>query len=284
MLFYINGNYFTQENAKISVLDHGLLYGDGVFEGIRVYNSTIFKLQEHIDRLYESAKTIMLEIPLSKKELMTDLTEAVKKCGLSQAYIRLIITRGNGTLGLDPFKCSNPQVIFIIDKISLYPQEMYHTGLSLITVPTARNFNNALAPQIKSLNYLNNILAKIEAINAGVLEAIMLTSDGYCIECTGDNLFIIKKETLLTPPIYQGALAGVTRSVVFEIAKELSLESKEIPIVRHDLYNADECFLTGTAAEVIPVVKIDNRVVGEGKPGIITNKIRNRFKELTGSK
>lgn len=281
MLFYINGKYHDAEDAKISVLDHGLLYGDGVFEGIRVYSRNIFKLQEHIDRLYESAKTIMLEIPITKEQMVADVVETVKRRGLDDAYIRLLITRGIGTLGLDPRKCSKPQLIIIVDKISLYPEEMYQHGLSVVTVPTTRNVNNAIPPQVKSLNYLNNILAKIEAINAGVLEAIMLTMDGFVIECTGDNIFIIKNNVLITPPIYQGALPGITRAVVKDIALAIGYEVSERPVTRHDVYNADECFLTGTAAEVVPVIKVDSRHIGDGLPGKITNEIRSEFRKKT---
>jgi branched-chain amino acid aminotransferase len=281
MVFYINGEYYKKDEAKISVLDHGLLYGDGVFEGIRVYSKNIYKLQEHIDRLYESAKTIMLKIPLTKEELIKDVIESVKRRGLDNAYIRLIVTRGIGTLGLDPFKCFEPQIIIIVDKISLYPEEMYKNGLSLITVPTSRNFNNAISPEIKSLNYLNNILAKIEAINAGVLEAIMLTSDGYVIECTGDNIFIVRNNVLITPPTYQGALPGITRAVVIRIAEEFGYRVKEKPINRHEVFISDECFLTGTAAEVVPVIKVDGRSIGESLPGKITSQIRNQFKKTT---
>ena len=281
MLFYIDGKYYKKEDAKISVLDHGLLYGDGVFEGIRVYSRNVYKLEEHIDRLYESAKTIMLEIPLTKKALIRDIVETVKRCGLDDAYMRLIITRGEGTLGLDPRKCLKPSIIIIVGKIKLYPEETYQNGLEVVTVPTSRNYNNAVSPQIKSLNYLNNILAKIEAINAGVLEAIMLTSDGYVIECTGDNIFLVKKHTLITPPIWLGALEGVTRSVVLRLAEELGYQIKEEPINRHDVYIADECFLTGTAAEVVPVNKVDGRLIGDGSVGEITNQIRAAFKKTT---
>ncbi len=282
MKVYINGKFYEKEEAKISVFDHGLLYGDGVFEGIRSYNRRVFKLIEHIDRLYNSAKAIMLEIPMSKKEMEQAVIETLKVNNLSDAYIRLIVTRGVGDLGLDPRKCSNPSVIIITDKIVLYPQELYEKGLEVITVSTRRNIPSALNPAIKSLNYLNNIFAKIEAIRAGCEEAIMLNKDGYVAECTGDNIFIIKENILITPPIYIGALPGITRETVIDIAKtKLKLLVKEEPFTIYHVYTADECFLTGTAAEVIPVVKVDSRIINDGKPGKITKQIMEEFKELT---
>jgi len=282
MKVYINGKFYDKEEAKISVFDHGLLYGDGVFEGIRSYNHRVFKLKEHIDRLYNSAKAIMLEIPMSKQEMEKAIIETLKVNNLSDAYIRVVVTRGAGDLGLDPRKCKSPSVIIITDKIVLYPQEYYENGLELITVSTRRNLPSAINPAIKSLNYLNNIFAKIEAIKAGCEEAIMLNKDGYVAECTGDNIFIVKNKVLITPPIYIGALPGITRETVIEIAKKkLNLEVLEEVFTVYHIYTADECFLTGTAAEVIPVVKVDSRIINDGKPGEITKQIIKEFKLLT---
>jgi len=282
MKVYINGKFYDKEEAKISVFDHGLLYGDGVFEGIRSYNHRVFKLKEHIDRLYNSAKAIMLEIPMSKQEMEKAIIETLKVNNLSDAYIRVVVTRGAGDLGLDPRKCKSPSVIIITDKIVLYPQEYYENGLELITVSTRRNLPSAVNPAIKSLNYLNNIFAKIEAIKAGCEEAIMLNKDGYVAECTGDNIFIVKNKVLITPPIYIGALPGITRETVIEIAKKkLNLEVLEEVFTVYHIYTADECFLTGTAAEVIPVVKVDSRIINDGKPGEITKQIIKEFKLLT---
>ncbi len=282
MKVYINGKFYDKEEAKISVFDHGLLYGDGVFEGIRSYNHRVFKLKEHIYRLYNSAKAIMLEIPMSKQEMEKAIIETLKVNNLSDAYIRVVVTRGAGDLGLDPRKCKSPSVIIITDKIVLYPQEYYENGLELITVSTRRNLPSAINPAIKSLNYLNNIFAKIEAIKAGCEEAIMLNKDGYVAECTGDNIFIVKNKVLITPPIYIGALPGITRETVIEIAKKkLNLEVLEEVFTVYHIYTADECFLTGTAAEVIPVVKVDSRIINDGKPGEITKQIIKEFKLLT---
>ncbi|MCS7151188.1 MAG: branched-chain-amino-acid transaminase [Endomicrobia bacterium] len=282
MKVYIDGKFYDKEEAKISVFDHGLLYGDGVFEGIRSYNRRVFKLAEHIDRLYNSAKAIMLEIPVSKREIEQAVLETLRINNLADAYIRLVVTRGVGDLGLDPRKCKNPSIIIITDKIVLYPQEFYEKGLEVITVSTRRNLPSAINPAIKSLNYLNNIFAKIEAIKAGCEEAIMLNDDGYVAECTGDNIFIIKNNVLITPPIYIGALPGITRDTVIEIAKtKLKLMVKEEPFTIYHVYTADECFLTGTAAEVIPVVKVDSRIINDGKPGELTKQIMKEFKELT---
>jgi len=278
---YVNGKFFEKEFAKVSVFDHGLLYGDGVFEGIRAYNSLIFKLREHIDRLYESAHSIMLKIPLTKREMAEAVIKTLKINKLKDAYIRLIVTRGKGDLGLDPRKCGEATVIIITDKIVLYPEKYYEDGLAIITVPTQRNFQNALNPQIKSLNYLNNILAKIEAVNSGAEEAIMLDYNGFVLECTGDNVFIVKGDTIVTPPVYSGILAGITRQAVLELAEKLKYKISETPFSRHQLYNAEECFLTGTACEIIPVVKIDARQMGNGKPGKITLRLMEEFKRLT---
>jgi len=279
---YINGKFYDKENAKISVFDHGLLYGDGVFEGIRSYNRLVFKLNEHIDRLFESAKSIMLKIPLTKDQLIKAVVATLKENKLSDAYIRLVVTRGIGDLGLDPRKCKGqPTVIIIADKIALYPQNLYREGLKIVTVPTVRNLPEALNPQIKSLNYLNNILAKIEAANAGCDEAIMLDSLGYVAECTGDNIFIVKDKHLYTPPQCMGTLRGITRDSVMEVAKRVKISVHEHVITRHEVYISDECFLTGTAAEIIPVVMVDGRVIGDGKPGKMTFSLLKKFKELT---
>lgn len=282
MKVYIDGVFYEKEDAKISVFDHGFLYGDGVFEGIRSYNRRVFKLREHIDRLYNSAKAIMLDIPYTKQEVENAIIETLRVNNLSDAYIRVVVSRGVGDLGLDPRKCKKPSLVVITDKIVLYPQEFYEKGLELITVSTRRNLPSAINPAIKSLNYLNNIFAKIEAIRAGCEEAIMLNKDGYVAECTGDNIFIIKNNVLITPPIYVGALPGITRDVVIDIAKnKLKLLVKEEPFTVYHIYTADECFLTGTAAEVIPVVKVDSRIIKDGIPGDITKQIIKEFKELT---
>jgi len=277
----INGEYFDKKDAKVSVFDHGLLYGDGVFEGIRSYKRLVFKLEEHVNRLYESAQGIMLKINISKKEMMKAVVDTLKFNKLDDAYIRLIVTRGIGDLGLDPRKCKCSSIIIITDKIELYPEKLYREGLKLITVPTPRNIPEALNPQIKSLNYLNNILAKIEAINNGYEEALMFTASGYVAECTGDNIFIIKDGSLVTPPAYLGILKGITRAAVMDIGKKIGLEVKEEVLTRHNLFTADECFLTGTAAEIMPVVSIEERVIGNGKPGKMTLKLMQEFRKLT---
>ncbi len=278
---YINGKLLDKNEARISVFDHGLLYGDGVFEGIRSYDGLIFKLTEHLIRLYESAKSIGLSIPISLPELTQAIIRTLKANQLKDAYIRLIVTRGVGDLGLDPAKCPNPTIIIIADKIALYPEEYYKNGLELITVSTRRNIQEAVSPQIKSLNYLNNILAKIEATNSGAMEAIMLNRDGYIVECSGVNIFVIKKEQILTPPCFLGALKGITRDTIIELARKEEMEVREEIMTRHDLFNSDESFLTGTAAEIIPVVKVDGRTIGNGKPGKITARLLKRFRELT---
>ena len=276
MKVYIDGQYCDEKNARVSVFDHGLLYGDGVFEGIRAYNGRVFKLKEHIDRLYDSAKAILLDIPMSHAETCRQNT-------LRDGYIRLMVTRGIGTLGLNPNRCKNPSVIIIADTIQLYPQELYDKGMAIVTVPTTRNSNNALNPAIKSLNYLNNILAKIEANLAGVEEALMLNSAGYVAECTGDNIFILKDGRLLTPPLSSGALYGITRATVIDLARDAGITVSEPNLTRYDLYIADECFLTGTGAEIIPVTKIDGRVVGSGKPGSVTRSLVTKYHALTQS-
>lgn len=282
MKIYINGKFFGKNEAKISVFDHGLLYGDGVFEGIRAYKRLVFRLKEHIDRLYESSHTILLDIPMTKQQMAKAVIDTLKANSLDDAYIRLIITRGEGDLGLDPRKCNgNATVIIIADKIALYPEKFYREGLAIVTVPTVRNLPEALNPQIKSLNYLNNILAKIEAINCGCDEAIMLDSLGYVAECTGDNIFIVKKGHLYTPPQCMGTLRGITRDAVMDIARTSKNDVHEHVITRHEVYNSDECFLTGTAAEIVPVVKVDGRKIGDGKPGKITLDLIKKFRDLT---
>lgn len=280
---YLNGELVEKEEAKISVFDHGYLYGDGIFEGIRAYNKRIFRFNEHLDRLYESAKAIMLDIPLTKDEMKEAVIKTIRANELNDAYIRLVISRGVGDLGLDPNKCDQPTILIIASDITLYPEEFYENGLEVKTVATRRNIPEALNPRIKSLNYLNNILAKIEANQAGVLEAIMLNNEGYVAECTGDNIFIIKDDKLITPPTYIGALKGIKRGVVMEVAPEFGLEVREEVFTRHDLYTADECFLTGTAAEVIPVVKIDGREIATGEPGEYTWKLIEKFRELANT-
>ena len=281
MKVYIDGKYCDERSAKVSVFDHGLLYGDGIFEGIRAYNGRVFRLKEHIDRFFCSAKSLMLTIPMGHAELMAAVVETCRRNKLRDAYIRLVCTRGVGTLGLSPKSCKNPSVIIIVGKIQLYPAEFYQRGMEIITVPTTRNLHSALNPAIKSLNYLNNILAKIEASNAGCEEAIMLNSEGFVAECTGDNIFIVAEGQLWTPPLWAGALYGITRRVVMELAAGAGLEVREANLTRHELFNADECFLTGTASEIVPVVKIDGRVIGSGKPGAVTGKLVERYHALT---
>jgi branched-chain amino acid aminotransferase len=278
---YISGKFVPQEDAKISVFDHGLLYGDGVFEGLRSYGGKVFRLREHVQRLYESAQAIWLNIPMSQQEMCDAVNEAVRVNKIGDGYVRLVVTRGAGTLGLDPNRCSNPQVIIIADAISLYPPELYEKGLEIITVSVQRMNPAALNPRIKSLNYLNNILAKIEGLQAGCIEALMLNHKGEVAECTGDNVFLVRKGVLSTPPLEAGILAGITRNAVIEIAQEAGIDVRETPLTKHDVYIADECFLTGTAAEVVPVVKVDSRTIGSGKPGPMTRDLEKRFKKLT---
>lgn len=278
---YISGTLFEKEDARISVFDHGLLYGDGVFEGIRVYSGNVFLLAEHIDRLYESARAIRLEIPMTKGNLTAAVRSTVQANGLSDGYVRLVVTRGAGGLGLDVRKTSNPQVIIIADTISLYPAEMYEQGLKLITASTMRNHPAALSARIKSLNYLNNILAKIEGVDAGCVEALMLNHKGEVAECTGDNIFIVQKKILKTPPVEAGILEGITRNAIIRLARDAGLTVLEAPMIRHDIYVADECFLTGTAAEAIPVVSLDGRLIGDGKPGPVFKDLLQRFQKLT---
>jgi len=278
---YISGKLYDKEHATVSVYDHGLLYGDGVFEGIRSYGGKVFRLREHLDRLWNSAKAIWLEIPMSKAEMGKAIEDTLAVNGIKDGYIRVVVTRGAGTLGLDPNRCSDPQVIVITDRIALYPEELYREGLEIVTVSTQRNHPAALSPRIKSLNYLNNILAKIEGLQAGCIEALMLNHKGEVAECTGDNIFLVRAGRVLTPPLDAGVLEGVTRDAVIELARAAGISVSETPFTKHDVYIADECFLTGTAAEVVPVVKVDSRTIGDGKPGPITRDLMRRFHELT---
>ncbi len=278
---YISGKLVDKDQAKVSVYDHGFLYGDGVFEGIRVYSAKVFLLDEHLDRLYESARAIRLEIPMAKADLAAAVNDTVAANGLSDGYVRLVVSRGAGSLGLDPRKTTDPQIVIIADTIALYPPETYREGMKLITASTLRNHPQALSARIKSLNYLNNILAKIEGIDAGCLEALMLNHKGEVAECTGDNIFIIYKGVLKTPPVDAGILEGITRNAVIRLAREAKIPVFETTLLRHDLYIADECFLTGTAAEVVPVSSLDGRQIGDGKPGPITRDLQERFKKLT---
>jgi len=279
---YIDGELVEEKDAKVSVFDHGLLYGDGVFEGIRAYNGKIFREEQHVKRLYDSARAIMLEVPLPPDELTRAMYDTMAANGLSDAYIRVVLTRGAGDLGLDPRKCPKPCLIIIAASIVLYPDEFYQNGLEIVTAPTRRISTDALNPRIKSCNYLNNILAKIEGIRSGCIEALMLNSKGEVAECTGDNIFIVNGSLLKTPPPEAGILEGVTRGVVInDLAAGLGLTVREIPLTRHDLFLADECFLTGTAAEIIPVVEIDGRKIGDGKPGKTTRQLLAEFQRLT---
>jgi branched-chain amino acid aminotransferase len=277
---YINGKCYDKPDAKISVYDHGLLYGDGVFEGIRIYSGKAFKLKDHVARLFESARSIKLEMPISQEEMCKAINDTIALNKKIDGYIRPIVTRGAGSLGLDPRKCSDPQVIIIVDDITMYPPEMYENGMEIATVSTIRNHPNAVNPRIKSLNYLNNILAKIEGIQAGCLESLMLNHKGEIAECSGDNIFLVKHGILRTPPIDAGILEGITRNTVIELAKKAGLTVDEIALTRHDVFVADECFLTGTAAEIIPVTKCDARPIGTGKPGPITKQLREAFFRL----
>lgn len=276
---YINGKILDKADAKTSVYDHGFLYGDGVFEGIRAYGGQIFRHREHINRLYESAKGVLLEIPMAPDAMIRAVEQTVAAHGKKDAYIRLVVTRGIGNLGLDPRKCES-QIVIIVDDIQLYPPQLYDTGLEVITSSVIRNHPSALSPRIKSLNYLNNILAKIEAIRAGCLEAIMLNVNGEVAECTGDNIFVVKQGVLKTPPPEAGILMGITRGAVLDLAHGAEIPAHEVALTRHDIYTADEVFLTGTAAEIIPVVKVDGRTIGNGKPGATTRRLRELFHKL----
>ena len=283
MKIYIDGEFYEKENAKISVFDHGLLYGDGVFEGIRFYNGRVFRLHEHIDRLYDSAHAICLKVGLAKEALTEALLETIRLNELRDGYLRLVVTRGCGDLGLNPNLCPKATVFIIASKITLYSEEKYEKGLEVVTCATRRIPHGALSPMVKSLNYLNNVMAKIEAQQAGAGEGLMLNEQGFVSECTGDNIFTVKKGVIYTPPISSGALSGVTRNVVFEMAAELGITILEPNMTRYDIFTADECFLTGTAAEIIPAVKLDTREIGSGTPGPLTRKLIERFRELTAT-
>ncbi|KGP72778.1 branched-chain-amino-acid transaminase [Pontibacillus yanchengensis] len=277
---FLNGQFVNKEEAVVSVYDHGFLYGDGVFEGIRAYSGNVFRLEEHIKRLYESAQSILLDVPYTKEELKQIIVNTIRHNELDNAYIRVVVSRGAGNLGLDPSSCSAPRVVVIAEALALFPKELYERGLRLGSVSTRRNRPDVLSPQVKSLNYLNNILVKLEANQAGVDEALMLNDQGYVTEGSADNIFIVKNGTIYTPPVYLGALEGVTRNAIIDLAKEHGYDLKEEPFTRHDVYVADEVFLTGTAAEVIAVVEVDQRKIGEGKPGEMTNELLALFREL----
>ncbi len=282
-LIYLDGQWLDKASAKISVFDHGLLYGDGVFEGMRVYGGKTFKLAEHVHRLYDSAKAILLEVPMSREEMIRVTEEGVQRSGLTEGYLRHVITRGVGDLGLDPRKCPRASIIIIFDTIAIWPAERYEQGLTLVTAGTPINQREALSPRVKSLNYLNHIMAKVEATNAGADDAIMLDSAGHIAEATGMNLFVWKNGTLLTPPVYAGQLRGVTRDTIVELARQAGYPLQETMLNRYDLYTADEAFLTGTAAEVAPIRMVDGRTIGAGKAGPVTRDIRARFQQLVRS-
>jgi branched-chain amino acid aminotransferase len=281
LLIHLDGKLVPETEAKISVFDHGLLYGDGIFEGIRFYGGRVFRLEQHIRRLYDSAKSLLLKIPISPEEMIAATCETVRANKLQDGYIRLVVTRGVGPMGLSPFKCPKASVIIIASSITLYPKEAYENGLVMATCATRRPAHDILSPMVKSLNYLNNVMAKVEAIQAGAEEGVMLNDNGLVAECTGDNIFVVRDGAITTPPLTAGALDGITRRVVFEIAGDLGLPIREADISRHEIYTADECFLTGTAAEVIAAVKLDQRMIGTGKPGPITQRVIGRFRELT---
>ncbi len=276
---HINGELVDKDDARISVFDHGLLYGDGVFEGMRSYSGNVFRLDEHLDRLWQSAAAIQLKIPGSKEQMAAAVIETLQANRIEDGYIRLVVTRGVGTLGLDPNRCDAPQVIIITDFITLYPEEFYRDGMEIVTAKTIRNHPQALDPRIKSLNYLNNILAKIEGLEAGCVEALMLNYQGEVAECTGDNIFIVRDQQLLTPPYEAGVLHGITRATVMELARNDGIGVVEETITLEDLFAADECFLTGSAAEVVPVIKVDGNVIGEGKPGPVTTRLTGLFRQ-----
>jgi len=283
MKIYMNGEMVPEAEAKISVFDHGLLYGDGVFEGIRSYSGRIFELEAHIDRLYDSAKAIALEIPMTRAAMMEAVALTCRENNTTDGYVRLVVTRGVGTLGLNPYLCKTPQVIIIAADIQLYPKELYQKGLAIVTVGTIRNLSEAVNPRIKSLNYLNNILAKIEAINAGCMEAVMLNAQGAVAEATGDNIFALRGNVLRTPPVNEGILEGITRDAVMKLAASAGYTVREERLSRYDLYTADEVFLTGTAAEVIGVVNIDRRQIGEGVPGPVTRKLEAMYRQYANA-
>jgi branched-chain amino acid aminotransferase len=283
MKIYLNGKLVDEKDAVVSVFDHGLLYGDGVFEGTRVYDGNIAFLDEHMDRLLDSAKVIDLNIGMTKDELIAATVETCKANDIKNGYLRHVVTRGVGTLGLNPYLCTKAQVIIIAADIKLYPQEMYDNGMKIITAGTIRNMAEAVNPRVKSLNYLNNIMAKIEAVNAGVMECLLLNAQGFVAEASGDNVFAVKGNKLMTPPTWCGALEGVTRDKVMKLAREMGMDVQETVMTRYELWTADEVFLTGTAAEVIPVVELDKRSIGNGKPGPITKKLVQTYRKLAGT-
>lgn len=283
MKIWLDGKLVDKSDAKVSVFDHGLLYGDGVFEGIRFYQGRVFRLEDHIKRLFMSARAIVLKMIWTEEEVCRYVCETIAANGLRDGYVRLVVTRGEGGLGLNPYLCDTPSMFIIAGTITLYPEEHYTKGLELVTCSTRRPTPGSLSPQVKSLNYLNNVMAKVEAIKGGAVEGLMLNEQGYVAECTGDNIFIIKDGTVLTPPISDGALDGITRQVIFELCASLGIPMRAQTLTRYDIFTADECFLTGTAAEVIPVVGLDTRAIGSGQPGPVTNRIIKAFRELVGS-
>ncbi|MDP3937484.1 MAG: branched-chain-amino-acid transaminase [Deltaproteobacteria bacterium] len=280
MQIYIDGTYYERDQAKISVFDHGLLYGDGVFEGIRVYDGCVFRLPRHIERLYESAKAIALEIPIPQDQMIDVVVDTVRRNARPSVYIRLIVTRGVGDLGLDPANCKRASIICIADDLKVYPEDYYRKGIKVVTASTRQIGGAVFDARIKSLNYLKNVLAKIEARRAGTLEAVMLNDQGFVAECTADNIFIARRGTLLTPPLWDGALDGITRDGILEIAGRIGIPAREERLTRFDLFNADECFLTGTGAELIPVVDVDDRRIGNGTPGEMSLRILEAFRKL----
>ena len=277
---YINGTLYNKEDAKVSVYDHGFLYGDGVFEGMRSYAGSVFRMKEHLDRLWDSAKRIQLEIPMTKEEMSDAVNATLAANEIEDGYIRLVISRGEGTLGLDPNKCPTPNIVIITDFITLYPEEFYQNGLEIVTAKTIRNHPGALDPRIKSLNYLNNILAKIEGLAAGCVETLMLNHQGEVAECTGDNIFIVRDGKLLTPPVEAGVLEGITRGAVMELAAGDGIQVMESRMTLDDVYSAAEVFLTGSAAEIVPVIKVDGNQIGDGIPGLITRRIADLYTQL----
>jgi len=280
---WLDGNIVDESEAKISVFDHGLLYGDGIFEGIRFYEGRVFRLTEHIERLYLSAKALLLKMPWTLEEVCEATLETIRANGLTDGYIRLVVTRGVGDLGLNPYLCPSPSMFIIVSGITLYPAELYEKGLEVVTCSTRRPTPASLSPQVKSLNYLNNVMAKVEALKAGAKEGLMLNEQGYVAECTGDNVFIVKKGVVLTPPVSDGSLDGITRQVIFDLCGELGITIREVSMTRYDLYTADESFLTGTAAETIPMVKLDEREIGNGKPGEVSLKLIKAYGKLVRS-
>ncbi len=280
---WLDGEIIDKADAKISVFDHGVLYGDGIFEGIRMYSGRVFRLDEHIDRLFSSAKSILIDLPWTKEEVIEATIDTIKANNLTDGYVRLVITRGVGGLGLNPYLCPTPSMFIIAANIQLYSDESYEGGLDLITCATRRPTPASLSPQVKSLNYLNNVMAKIECIQAGVMEGIMLNEQGYVAECTGDNVFIVKKGVVYTPPVSDGSLDGITREVIFDLCESEGIELREASMTRHDVFTCDEAFLTGTAAEVIPFVKLDQRVIGDGSPGPISRQLITAFRKLANS-